>query len=615
MNLNVSVIAPFFPSYAKQLYGPDVATDTVVGAIFCIYPLMNMFLSPVMGAISSPPKSQGQGNRNSACTKAANNARRITMLQCGLVLCMAGTLLFGCFDRAISVTPETNPWIPLGCKFVARAVQGTGAAAIVVSSFALNSANFPEKLGQVIAIQEVFGVMGFVLGPVVGGMLIYYATPENQRKPPTAAQEEEAGKHVYTPSTGAFAVPFVAVTAVIVCLLLFLVSIFGLAGAKLKAEARSARHLENIDNAGAPASGVALELHQVASGQTTSSDARTHQKSKRKLKAKPRTKIIQQEGVQIRVQIKDEPSFAETPSEAGSETTDSDSSSSSSSVCDASDEQNIESVKPSFCSVMTVAGPYCIPLVGCAPLFALCTFGFLEPVWALHLNQSLAFDERGAGLMFAVPAFSYGVTSYIAGVLVDDGDEPAGGEDMPKKTPLHKRIMNWGWFFLILGGLLIGPCPLYTTGSGEDDAKEENLAYVSQIGSALFMGASVGFLVNPSMPAMLIIAREKIKARYRKSRSKELQHAALDGLEDQCAGIFGFFLYAGEALGPLLGGSLSGLFPHTWVVNCTLDRVESLGENPDDACKSGFPWAATAFVAMCALFWVLFAWKVRLPKI
>ena len=137
VNLNVALTAPFFPLYAQKHYG---ATQIVIGAIFCTYPFTIFLASPVMGIM-------------------CNKFGRMPVLNGGLLLASMGSFLFGS-AKIIQL------------YFVARFIQGVGAAAVIVACTALNTANFPQSLGTVMGMQEAAVGLGFMLGPVVGGALV-----------------------------------------------------------------------------------------------------------------------------------------------------------------------------------------------------------------------------------------------------------------------------------------------------------------------------------------------------------------------------------------------------------------------------------------------------------
>jgi MFS family permease len=150
VNLNVSIIAPFFPVYALEHYG---ASSIVIALVFATYPLAGMLFAPVAGNL-------------------CNSFPRVTVLRAGLALNAFGIVMFGC---AGFLKGDKN--LVLATFFVARVVQGCGCAGVVVSASAFAAANFPRSLGKVIGMQMAAEGVGFMVGPPLGGALFAFGFP------------------------------------------------------------------------------------------------------------------------------------------------------------------------------------------------------------------------------------------------------------------------------------------------------------------------------------------------------------------------------------------------------------------------------------------------------
>jgi len=82
-------------------------------------------------------------------------------------LLVAGTLLFGMASVACALAPSL-PWL-----FLARGIQGTGAALLMPNSVAILGSSFSgEARGRAIGIWASKGAVMGAAGPVLGGWLI-----------------------------------------------------------------------------------------------------------------------------------------------------------------------------------------------------------------------------------------------------------------------------------------------------------------------------------------------------------------------------------------------------------------------------------------------------------
>jgi EmrB/QacA subfamily drug resistance transporter len=82
-------------------------------------------------------------------------------------LLVAGTLLFGMASVACAVAPSL-PWL-----FLARGIQGTGAALLMPNSLAILGSSFSgEARGRAIGVWASMGAVMAAAGPVLGGWLI-----------------------------------------------------------------------------------------------------------------------------------------------------------------------------------------------------------------------------------------------------------------------------------------------------------------------------------------------------------------------------------------------------------------------------------------------------------
>lgn len=86
-----------------------------------------------------------------------------------------GYFLVGGSLALFSFVSEIHEWSDfLGICYALRISEGFGRAMIQVSSFALLFGTFPEKVASATGILEIFISLGYVIGPIVGGVLFQF---------------------------------------------------------------------------------------------------------------------------------------------------------------------------------------------------------------------------------------------------------------------------------------------------------------------------------------------------------------------------------------------------------------------------------------------------------
>lgn len=137
--LDIAIVGPALPAI-RSSFGID---DRAAAWIFTIYVLLNLIGTPLMAKLSD-----------------MSGRRTIYLLDVGLFA--AGSLL-------VAVSPS------FGVLLLGRAIQGLGAGGIFpVASAVIGDTFPPEKRGSALGlIGAVFGI-AFLIGPIVGGVLLAF---------------------------------------------------------------------------------------------------------------------------------------------------------------------------------------------------------------------------------------------------------------------------------------------------------------------------------------------------------------------------------------------------------------------------------------------------------
>src|SRR5277367_3962124 len=134
--IGFGLIIPIMPSYARALH----ASDATVGLLFASYSLMQFICMPFWGRLS-------------------DRVGRRTILLISLSASAIGYLIWGFSNSLVML-------------FVARLVAGAGNANIAVAQAYVNDVTTPENRAKGMGlIGAAFG-LGFVLGPVLGGLFL-----------------------------------------------------------------------------------------------------------------------------------------------------------------------------------------------------------------------------------------------------------------------------------------------------------------------------------------------------------------------------------------------------------------------------------------------------------
>ncbi|KAJ4447888.1 hypothetical protein ANN_09897 [Periplaneta americana] len=138
----ISLQAPFYPAEAEH----KGASATEYGLVFGIFELVSFLSSPMLG-------------------KYLDLIGPKFMLNSGIFIASSCSILFGLLD----LVPKHVDFIAL--SFTIRIIEALGASAATTAAFAITAAVFPESVATTFATLEVFYGLGYIVGPMIGGIL------------------------------------------------------------------------------------------------------------------------------------------------------------------------------------------------------------------------------------------------------------------------------------------------------------------------------------------------------------------------------------------------------------------------------------------------------------
>ncbi|GFG40306.1 hypothetical protein Cfor_06387 [Coptotermes formosanus] len=138
----ISLQAPFYPSEAER----KGASATEYGLVFGVFELASFISSPILG-------------------KYLDFIGPKFMLNCGIFIASTCSILFGLLD----LIARHLDFIAL--SFTIRIVEALGASAATTAAFAITAAVFPDSVATTFAALEVFYGLGYIVGPMIGGIL------------------------------------------------------------------------------------------------------------------------------------------------------------------------------------------------------------------------------------------------------------------------------------------------------------------------------------------------------------------------------------------------------------------------------------------------------------
>ncbi|MGH7571759.1 MAG: MFS transporter [Gemmatimonadota bacterium] len=144
--LGSSVLIIIIPLYVARLPSPDFPfpTPVLIGLLIALYGIVNVLTQPLAGALSD------------------RVGRRKAFIQAGLLVMAASTLAFIAAERYRDL-------------IVIRAFQGIGFALTITASMAVLAAVTDRRTrGAAMGVYATFRMIGFAIGPLVGGFLVVH---------------------------------------------------------------------------------------------------------------------------------------------------------------------------------------------------------------------------------------------------------------------------------------------------------------------------------------------------------------------------------------------------------------------------------------------------------
>lgn len=202
-------------------------------------------------------------------------------------------------------------------------------------------------------------------------------------------------------------------------------------------------------------------------------------------------------------------------------------------------------------------------------VFAMASFGFIDPYLGSHLQAVLGAQHFAVGLGFALSAFVY----FLGGVVYVWLSRNCG----------CKQVILFGLFQLCVGFFFLGPPPFM-------DAffKDYNRLWFVQWLSLVFIGCGAALAIAPGLPLTLMSVATAGPQAF-----------------NLVIGLFSAAVYLGQALGPFIALLLLAVLPHSHSLNCFASK-----ENAFQSCESALPWAFTVYSLLAAVVFALVAWKL-----
>ena len=143
-----SMLAPFYPSVAKNERG---MSSSIVGVVMSLFSVSFVLTSFLIG------------------TRLGRIGRRRSMY-IGIIIQSASIVGFGCL---IWVKDKTTFML---LSFALRLIGGVACAFICVTAYAMTSIRYPDNLQSKISLLEAANGAGMFVGPIFGGLIYQYTS-------------------------------------------------------------------------------------------------------------------------------------------------------------------------------------------------------------------------------------------------------------------------------------------------------------------------------------------------------------------------------------------------------------------------------------------------------
>lgn len=215
-----------------------------------------------------------------------------------------------------------------------------------------------------------------------------------------------------------------------------------------------------------------------------------------------------------------------------------------------------------------VLTPTCVVCLA-VTVFAMASFGFIDPYLGSHLQRVLGAQHVAVGLGFALSAFVY----FLGGLAYVWLSRNCG----------CKQVILFGIAQLALGFFCLGPPP-FLDALVHDSAQLWTLQSLALV----CIGCGAALAIAPGLPLTLMSVAPSGPQAF-----------------NLVIGLFSAAIYLGQALGPFVALLLLAVLPPTHSLNCFANN-----ETASVSCNSALPWAFTTYAALAVALFAFVAWQL-----
>lgn len=147
-NTAYSVVAPILPNVVKGYHLADIYTAVIISG----YPLGMILFTPQFG-------------------KMLNTIGQKKTLMTGVISMGISMLVFGFLNNFDSSETSSGKWWFFGVSVASRILMGFGNGCLNSATSSIIAFNYPESMGFLIGLQQIFNNAGMLIGTLLGGIL------------------------------------------------------------------------------------------------------------------------------------------------------------------------------------------------------------------------------------------------------------------------------------------------------------------------------------------------------------------------------------------------------------------------------------------------------------
>jgi len=149
-NTAYSVVAPILPNVVKSYHLQDIYTAVIISG----YPLGMIIFTPTFG-------------------KMLNAIGQKKTLLIGVISMGGSMLIFAFLDRFSKAKDGPGKWYFFGVAVASRILMGFGNGCLNSATSSIIAFNYPESMGFLIGLQQIFNNAGMLIGTLLGGILFH----------------------------------------------------------------------------------------------------------------------------------------------------------------------------------------------------------------------------------------------------------------------------------------------------------------------------------------------------------------------------------------------------------------------------------------------------------